>query len=194
MKNKRLVWPLLSTMLLTAAFVANSQVPDDEGYYVGISANWVNADFKDRSDTDFDDSDTAFGIRGGYMFSDMFGVEIGYMDFGDFEATDDNANDTIDLNADAFTIAAVFNWSAAEYIDLYGKLGVYNVNANRTSFIAGNILEDDDDDTSAYGTLGIEYDFGDWDVFAEYSIADTDINDLDMDIISVGVKYQFGNY
>jgi OOP family OmpA-OmpF porin len=193
MKNVKLVWTLLTTMLLTAAFAANSQVQDDEGYYAGISANWVNADFKDRSDTDFDDSDAAFGIRGGYMFSDMLGVEIGYMDFGDFEATDDDANDTIDLNADAFTLAAVFNWSVAEYIDLYGKLGVYNVNANRTSTIAGNVLEDDDD-TSAYGTLGIEYDFGDWDVFAEISIADTDINDLNMDIISVGVKYQFGNY
>jgi len=179
----------LSSVALTGA--TSALADEDIGWYAGISANRASADFEDESDIDFDDSDTALGIRGGYMFSDIIGVEVGYLDLGDFSARGDNPGNRIDLDADAFSAALVLNWSVHDQIDLYGKVGAYFVDAKSDSVVAGSRLREDDTETEAFGAVGIEWDLGQFNLFGELSKVDTDVNDLSIDIVTAGVKYEF---
>lgn len=169
--------------ILSLALVSPVVADDDAGFYLGASANWLSADQKDVNDVSFDDSDTAFGLKAGYMFTDLFGIEGGYMDLGDYNASGNNQN--LNLDADGFYLVGVLNFSVAEHWDLYGKLGgfFFDSDTNLTGF--------DKSSTELFGTLGAEYDFGTWNIFGEFSKLDTDTNDLSIDIISLGVKYEF---
>jgi len=188
----------LTTRYLNGAFAsllmisaANVVADDDTGWFLSVSANRVSADFEDSSDVDFDDSDTAFGVRAGYMFTDVVGIEVGYLDLGDFSAEGDRPGNRIDLDADAYSAAFVLNWSAHEMVDVYGKLGAYHIDANSDSTAAGITLAQGDSETEAFYGVGAELDFGQFNVFTEFSQVDTDVNDLSFDIVSLGVKFEF---
>ncbi len=189
---KLLHWVVVGALGSLALTGATSVLAEEDiGWYVGVTANRASADFEDENDVDFDDSDTALGIRGGYMFTDIIGVEVGYLDLGDFSARGDNPGNRIDLDADAFSAALVLNWSVHEQVDLYGKVGAYFVEANSDSVVAGATFREDEDETEAYGAIGAEWDFGQINLFGEISKVDTDVNDLSIDIVTLGVKYEF---
>jgi len=192
MRNKRNI--AVGTALLSALLLPVANADDDTGFFLAASGNRLSADFKNVSDVNFDDSDTAGGIRFGYMFSNVIGIEAGYLDLGSYTATGDIPSNNIKLNADAFSAAVILNWKALQQIDLYAKLGAYNIDAESESFVAGQSFKESASETTAYGALGIELDFGAINLFAEYSTVDTDVNDLTIDIASVGIKYEFGQY
>jgi OOP family OmpA-OmpF porin len=161
---------------------------DDTGWYAGIAVNRLDADFEDRSDLDFDDSDDTASIKLGYMFNPWFGLEGGYLDLGDY-----TGGSGLSIDADAFQFAGVLNWEVVGILDVYGKLGAFFVNADSDQFIPGfGRVEEDDDATEAYAGIGAELDFGTWNLFGEFSAVDTDVSDLTIDIITFGVKYEFG--
>lgn len=58
---------------------------DDTGWNLALGISALDADFDDVDDLSFSDSDTAIQIKGGYMFSDVFGIEGGYVDLGDYD-------------------------------------------------------------------------------------------------------------
>lgn len=64
-------------------------------------------------------------------------------------------------------------------------MGAFAVDSN-TDF-----TDFDESSTELFGGLGIEYDFGSWNIFGEFSKLDTDTNNLSIDILSLGVKYEF---
>lgn len=76
-------------------------------------------------------------------------------------------------------------------LDLYGKVGLYNIDVESTSIIAGNTVTTDSDEEELFGTVGVEYDMGKVNLFAEFTVADTDINELTIDIVTAGIKYEF---
>ncbi len=165
---------------------------DDTGLYLGLGVSRLSADFEDENDVDFDDSDNTASARIGYMFTPQFGVELGYVDLGDYQAVGSTSGNRIDIDADAFSLALVVNWTLADQLDLYVKGAAYNIRANSNSTIAGSRLSRDDDETEAFGAIGVDYDFGGLNLFAEFSKADTDTNDLSIDIVTAGVKFEFG--
>lgn len=164
---------------------------DDTGPYFGVGINRLSAHFEDESDIDFEESDNAISAKAGYMFTDFIGIEIGYIDLGSYQAEGDVVGNRIDLDADGISTALVLNWSVIDQLDLYGKLGVYRLNVESTSVIAGNQLSTDNDEDELFGAIGIEYDLGTANLFTEISIADTDINDLSITIASAGLKFEF---
>ncbi len=183
---------LIVAIPLILGFFGPAYSDDDSGFYGAITANRLSADFKDVNDVNFDESDTAAGIRGGYMFNDYFGVELGYIDFGRYTAGGDRPGNQIDLDADAFNAAIVINFSIADNIDLYGRIGAYQIDVASSSIVAGVMLQEDQDETEAYGALGVEWDLGELNFFAELSKADTDTNDLTIDVATIGVKFEYG--
>lgn len=175
----------LALTLLTPGVVIGD---DDTGFYIGIAGNRLDANFDDVSDVSFDDSDTAASIKGGYMFNNYFGVEVGYLDLGDYEG-----DSGVTIDADSFQLAGVLNYDVTEKFDIYGKLGAFFVNAKSDQVLPiVGLVQEDDDTTEVYAAIGGELDLGALNFFAEYSVVDTDINDLTIDIISLGVKYEFG--
>lgn len=177
---------------LPAASYAQTYGEEDYGWYVSGTVNRLSADFKDRSDVSFDDSDNAAGARVGYMFTDLLGVELGYLDLGSYSAQGDRPGNDINLDADAFTGAVVLNFSVTPMLDLYGKFGAFYVDSDSTTHINGTTFIDSDDGVEPFGGIGIEADFGRFAVFGEYSRVDTSVHDLTLDIATVGVKYEFG--
>ncbi|RBP50638.1 porin family protein [Arenicella xantha] len=183
---------LLTIASLSAGLIAPTvSMADDTGPYIAASVNRASANFEDIRDIDFDDSDNAFGLRAGYMFTDLIGVEVAYLDLGEFSAPGDGPNNAIELDADGYSAALVLNLSVVDQLDLYVKAGAFRVNANADSFIAGQRLRFDDEATEPFAAFGAEWDLGTLNLFAEYSVVDTDISDLSVDIASAGVKLEF---
>ena len=174
---------MAAVMSLTTASPVFSD--DDTGFYLGASANRLSADQNNVNDVDFEDSDTALGLKAGYMFTDLFGIEGGWMDLGDYNTRGNTRGVNLNLDAEGFYLVGVLNFSFAESWDAYGKLGgfFFDSDTDLTGF--------DKSSTELFGGLGLEYDFGNWNIFGEFSKLDTDTNDLSIDIISLGLKYEF---
>jgi len=181
----------ISSVVLCAIVTVPAYAGDDTGPYVGISANRISADFENENDVEFDDSETAVALHTGYMFNDIVGIDLSYYDLGDYQAGS-TSQTRIDLDGDAFTLAGLLNLGVTDYVDLYGKLGIYYLEADSESVVAGNVLRRGEDDTAGFIAIGLAYDFGDWKIFGEFLLADTDAHNLRMDVISGGVKYEFG--
>jgi hypothetical protein len=180
------------TLTLSSAIVALGLSPacadDDTGGYIGISANRLSVDNVETTDTDFEDSDTAFGAKVGYMFTDMFGIEGGYLDLGDYETRGQEEGRNLSLDAEGWYLAGVLNFSLAENFDLYGKLGAFSVDSN------SDFTDFEESSTEVFGGVGAEYDLGAVNLFGEFNVIDTDIADINWDVISLGIKYEFGGY
>lgn len=181
---KKLI-PAIPLLALLAPGISSAQ--EDKGFYAGISANRLDADYKDVNDLSFNDSETTWGIRGGYMFNRVFGLELGYIDLGNY--TGDGG---ITLDADSWQFAGVGKWNLNNKFALYGKLGLFFINAKSDQVVSviGPVKEDQDS-TEAYLAVGAEYGFGKVDLFGEFSWVDTEVNDLSIDILTVGLKYNF---
>ena len=176
-----------ATALLLAYGAHAVQADDDTGFYAGIGASRLDANFQDVDDLDFDDSDTAVQLKAGYMFNDILGVEGGWLDLGDYEG-----GSGIKVDADAFWLAALANWSVSDRWDLYAKLGAFFIDAKSDQVIPGRgAFNKNETETELGGGVGVEVDFGNWNLFGEYARVDTSVNDLRVDIITLGLKYEF---
>lgn len=186
------VTALGAAVAIPASAYAQGYAADDHGFYVSGTINRLSADFEDKNDVRFSESDNAAGVRAGYMFNDIFGAEIGYLDLGSYSAQGDRPGNDINLNADGFTAAAVFNLSVGNYVDLYGKVGAFYLDADSSSRLDGRTtIIETDDGAEPFAAIGAEYDFGQFAIFGEYSTVDTDINELSLDIVSLGIKLEF---
>lgn len=177
---------LVICFLTSGAVIAD----DDTGWYIGVGVSRLDAKFGDKSisDLQFDDSDNAGTLKGGYMWTDNVGLEFAYFDLGDF-----TGGSGFGVDADAAAASLVLNWPVANMVDLYGKIGAFYISAKSDQFIPGvGFVEEDDDASDIYGSLGGEIDFGVWNIFLEYSTVDTDVGGLDIDIVTAGVKWEIG--
>jgi len=187
-----MVWIAL---FFAALFFLTSSVvlaDDDSGWYFGASGNRLSADFEDVNDVDFSESDTALGLQIGYMFTNLFGIEAGYIDLGDYSAPGDNPNNALQLDADAFSAALVLNFSVIDQLDIYVKGGAFLVRAESDSTVASETFSVDDDSVEPFGAFGLKADLGAWNIFGEISKVDTSVSDLSIDIFSVGIRYELG--
>ncbi len=186
--QKTVIGLALST---TLAVPGLSFADHSSGYYLSATANRLSADFDDSTDVSFSDSDNAGGVRIGYMFGDYIGAELGFIDLGSYSATGSSLANRIDLDARAFTGAVVLNLPVLPLVNLYGKAGVFYVEADAASSIGGSSLSANEDAAEPFGAVGIEADLGHVTLFGELSRVNTDVNKLTVDIATVGIKYKF---
>ena len=117
------VVPILSLSLVLTSPEVKAE-DDDSGWYFGLGLTRADADFDDVSDSSFDESDDAWNIKGGYL-------ETGYIDPGDYEG-----GDNINIDADAYLLAGIANWSVSERWYLYAKSGVAIVDAKSSQLVS----------------------------------------------------------
>ncbi len=179
------------SMMATSMLVPNvASADDDTGFYIGFGVNRLSADFEDENDVDFDDSDNAASVKAGYMFNNYVGVEFGYLDLGDYVAEGDSRSNRIEIDAKAFNLSVVGNWPILDQMDLYGKAGIFNIDAESRSTVAGNNITRNSDENEFFAAVGVEFDLGQINLFSELSRVDTDINDLSINIITAGLKLE----
>lgn len=190
---------------------------DDSGWYVGasvgqsraniddarISSGLLGGGFSKTSITD-DDRDTGYKILGGYQFNRNFSLEGGYFDLGEFGFTATTVpvgtlNGNIKLKG--LSLDAVGTFPITEKFSVMGRVGLNYAQA-RDSFTgtgAVNVLNPNPSkrETNYKYGLGLQYALTDalgMRLEAErYRIDDAVGNKGDIDLISVGLIYMFGD-
>ena len=180
---------------LTAALLALS-APVFAEFYVGggigdgtieTSENTPDGSF------DFDESDFAWKLFGGYMFSQYLGVEAAYIDMGspaqNFSFVDGEDTVNVDFEAEltGFTVQGVAAYPF-DVFEVFAKLGIVSYDAEfdaRRSDIDGRLRLEDDGEELAYG-IGAKYNIDNFALRVDWDIYDTgDIDErFDVDVWS----------
>ncbi len=171
----KLLLILLSSFALSVASIQNVFA---DGLYVGAGVYTVEIE-----DDIIDDDDTVPAFFVGYNFYDgnlfMLSVEAGYYDLG--EASEGS----IDIEAEAITLAGVVYFPITPIFEIYGKVGVAEVDVE----IETPFGDFDDDGSESFVGAGVAFDILDTiDIYAEYLVIDTEI---DSELIGVGVRLDF---
>ena len=149
----------------------------DSGFYIGAGVG--NASIKE---TDFDESDSAYKVFGGYNIGFIplvdLAVEASYVDFGNPSTSVANVEVT---GVNAFGLAGL----SFGPFGVFAKAGAVSWNAD----IRFNNESDSDSGTDpAYG-VGARFSLGSFAVRAEYEVYD--IDNADVEMVSVSGVFTF---
>jgi len=148
----------------------------DSGFYIGAGVGDASV-----KDTDFDESDSAYKLFGGYNIGFIplvdFAVEASYVDFGNPSTSLGNVEVT---GLNAFGLAGL----SFGPFGVFAKAGVINWDADST-FNATSSSDSGSD--PAYG-VGARFAIGSFAVRAEYEVYDLD---ADVDMVSVSGVFTF---
>jgi hypothetical protein len=160
------------TIVLLAAFIPLSQAKQSTVYVVagaGYATNNIN---------NYQHDEVTFKLNVGYVLSKQWSVEIGYNGLGDSGLNNnqlavDNANfETNDYNITAFRLSALGR-ARNQHGELFYRVGVMQVNAQRTYALDDTICEGNDaliatfsttsvcqsDNDQIAGVIGLGFDF-----------------------------------
>lgn len=179
--------PAIACLTLPSLAFAGSE----SGFYIGGSLTQTSIDYDqsytvDFDDVSFEDEDNGYKIFGGYNFGLLplldIAVELGYVDFGSYEAKVADVTSSQELSA--LTGSALIGTTLGP-VGLFAKAGLVDWSADYRS----DVLNDKDSGTDpAYG-IGAKVQLGSVAVRAEYEMFD--LNTIDIDMISVGLSYTF---
>ena len=155
--------------------------------YVGVSVGGANV----QAEIDLislDETTAGFKLFGGYRFTDHFGLEFGYVDFGTQEATMDTA--TLKTSIAGWTAVATGVAPMGERFELFGKAGLIISDTEIES--TGNITPYERSDQAAEFTLGVggAYKLGHLAIRAELEFFSSEVVDQ-IYLLSVGIEYRF---
>jgi OOP family OmpA-OmpF porin len=221
----------VSAVLCASLGVAGTASAAEEGWYIvgfagEASAQNINQGELDQNVIDvfgsvgldvvdatssLDDSDTGFGLVGGYQVNPWFAAELAYVDLGDisYEANgtvtdgidDFDAGVGIDQSASGPVFSLLGIWPIGERFSVFGRVGIalMSVDADATVSIDGEAASDSvgtDRSNMVYG-IGGEFSFNErfgvrlgWDRYAEVGSEDQ-AGEVDIDLISLGLRYNF---
>ncbi len=139
----------LKAILLGAVLLLPVAAHADDPY-VKLGVGWTNY----RYDGLPNDDETGFSLAYGAMYDKMWGLEVGYVDFGRDKAAD--------FRAETIYLAGTGSWPLNPQAALYGKLGVAVKRYKTTG--------DSDTFTSAMGAVGATWSFTkEWGASLEYA-------------------------
>ena len=162
---------------LLAAFTPFSQAKQNTFYVVaggGYASNDIN---------NYEHDEVTFKLNLGYVLSDQWSVELGYNGLGDSGLNNsqlavDNANfETNDYSITAFRLSALGR-ARNQHGELFYRVGVMQVNAQRTYALDGAVCEGSD---SLIGT------------FSTTSVCQSD-NDQIAGVIGLGFDFNLTNF
>ncbi|MBT8076965.1 MAG: porin family protein [Gammaproteobacteria bacterium] len=176
---------LLIVVLLTG-FVSVASAEHD--FYVGGTIGSARLD--DRLDTfEFDSTSVAFRIFAGWQFSDHLSVEVGYLDFGDFEQDFDIVGNIVPatVSANGFTVGLNGALPLGGRFALTGRAGMFFWNGTAS---LGGILEASPDDVNPYFGAGARYQFTDR-FAATADFTHYDLEETDSGVLAAGFDFRF---
>jgi OOP family OmpA-OmpF porin len=159
-----------------------------------------------------DDSDTGFGLAGGYQLNDHFAVEFAYVDLGsvDYRASAtvsdgvDEADAELGLESSAQgpVVSALGILPIGERFSLFGRAGLSFINAEGTARIALNGISQRASQSSQKidPVLGVGAELSlskhfairlAWDRYFDVGTEDV-TGDVDADLITLGLRIGFG--
>lgn len=178
---KRISLALLSAAALALSLPAAAQMSMSSIYVGGA---FGQSSFKDACNgiASCDDSDTTWGVFGGYQFNRNFAAELGYHDLGSASAPGAS------YDATAWELVGVAAWPFSEQFSVYGKLGGFR----------GEVKSSGDKDTNTdltYG-VGLQYDLnrnlglrGEWQRYS--SMGGGSLVESDVDALRLAALWRF---
>src|SRR5262245_6033663 len=165
------------------------------GFYVGGeigSATIKSDDHFNGQDIDFDESDGAYRVYGGYMFLPFLGAEVSYIDFGSPDKDFNFPGGRIDVEAEAtgYTAEALAVLPLV-LVDFFAKVGYmsYDIDVDAHVRGFGNFSGGSDGEGPLVGA-GVMFNLGPIGVRAEGQYFDVDNVD-DLYIFLIGAQYKF---
>lgn len=183
--KKALLAAAVSIFAVSSAYASGS----GSGVYVGAAYGATkiegdSVDILESSGITVDDKDYAYKLTLGYDINQHFAVESFYMDAGDYDLSLPSvANGVSEISG--YGAAGVVKWPFSDVFSVYGKLGLWNWDAE-TSI---GSLSTKEDDTDGYGGVGAAYRMGNFSLKAEYELYK--VGDDDIWLLSAGVGYHF---
>ncbi len=175
------------TLLLAFFIVAPVVQAADSNFYASLNIGRSNV--TDNS-VPIDEDATGFRLAAGYQFIPWLAVDLGYVDFGTFEATDVDLGGmpvTAEASAKGLDLGLVGRVPLGDKFAITGRAGMLWWDSE---VVLGGILESNSGNDFAYG-LGVEMALnerfvltGDWQKF--------DIENTKVDFLSLGFRIRFG--
>jgi len=138
---------VLTTLLVISWGVADAAAPAEKGAYIGAGFGPTTLDDDGLfNGLTLDDSDSGFGIFGGYKFFKHLAVEARYTDFGTFTVE----GIEIDASAVSVHVVGIIPFADSGW-ELFGQLGLGTVDIR--------ILVDSSSETVGSAGLGVRYSF-----------------------------------
>jgi OOP family OmpA-OmpF porin len=173
--------------IVSLAFGAAAHAEVTPGFYVGAS---IGKGTVQVDSVDFDESDTAFKVLGGYSFNQSFAIELAYFDGGDAEMSlGDGA--AVGVGLSGLNVSAVGSIPLGDVFTLFGKIGYSSYDAEVSAYVDGSTVfsEKVSDEDLTYG-VGGAFSFGQsFSLRAEYEMLDA--SDAELNVLSIGGVYRF---
>ncbi|MDA8443991.1 outer membrane beta-barrel protein [Paracidovorax valerianellae] len=167
----------------------DSFIPSTQQGYVGLSGGQSKYDL--RSGTggfSFDDTDTAWKIYTGGYFNQNFGIEFGYLNFGNATRVGG------ETKAQGLNLSLVGRLPLSEQFDVFGKVGT-TYGRTKTSGNPGfGVTTGDDNGFGLSYGAGVRWAFNpQWAAVVEWERHRMNFADgkSDVDMTTVGVQYRY---
>lgn len=170
-----------SIMVVTVATTALLSAPAWTQGYMGLAlgANFFN----DADYFGIEDESTAFEVKGGIRLADVLGVEMSYLNLGEFR---DLEND-IDLGFSGFTVSGKAILPLSEQMDIYAKIGVYFWELDEKYGYQSYLLDEGEDLIFGGGAAFYVTEYVSVDL--EYRLLQ--MVDLESDLFTAGITFSF---
>lgn len=173
--------------------------------------NSAGVDVVDLTST-IDDSDTGFGLAGGYQLNRNFAFEFAYVDLGSvdyraaatvsFQGEEADADVGLESSADGPVLSALGILPLGERFSVFGRVGLSLLTAKGTATITvdGNTQRDSQDSQKTDPVLGVgaEYSLSKyfairlaWDRYFDVGTDDV-TGDVDADLYTLGIRMGVG--
>jgi OOP family OmpA-OmpF porin len=183
---------------LLGAALALPLAAQAEGGYIGANIGRAEQKWSVDDAGSMKDEDTSFKLYGGVNFTKNFGVEVGYVYFGEFSAsgTDGLNSASISSKPTSLYLAATGTLPLNDQFSLFAKAGVSANSTKLRATLNGFSVSGTEDDTSAMFGIGAAYNFTkNVALVAEYEnfgkVFKEDGLNLKADLISIGLRYKF---
>lgn len=154
---------------------------ENHGFYFGSAVGRAEAQDVEQLGL-FDDTETGYRLYGGYEFTRLLSIELGYVNLGEFSGTIPSIEGPIEteIDLDGFSIGLRPQFALNEnwYAQAQAGLFVWESDASIDAPI-GFIRESADGEDAYYG-LGIGRNLGpNWQISGEWTRYETDESDAD---------------
>jgi hypothetical protein len=152
----------------------------DNGIYLGGSIGQTGVQI---DDIDYDADSTSYKLIAGWRFLDWLAVEGNYVDFG---SGDDSVDGTrVEADVNGVSLSAV-GFLPIGPVDLFARVGAVDWSADLS---AEGFDRDSEDGTDLTYGVGAQFRVWSLSIRAEYEVFD--IEDADVDMLSLGVTWTF---
>lgn len=158
-------WAVVAVLAFASAGQARAQDSDEQqGAYIGGGIG----DFSSEIDSvNFDESDTAFKIFGGWRFNQFFAVQVDYLDLGSTDSGVGLQNLSVDTSAYAARVEGTLPFS---FVELFATAGMLYSSVDAD--LGGTEILDESDSDPVY-SVGVGFEVAERLVLRlEYEIID----------------------